>query len=186
MDLEGSGTNQPPLWAGGGRGGVGAALPPFSGSASRSRLHLLFLLQVGGRPAPAGHASGKRPPAPPRSGPDKHDPDLVSHKAGLSPAARAADRMDGAVGKNRSGHDQAERTKRTGTEVRPGGRVRSFAEESGRGDGCEKARRQGCGGRCREGSEGGLIVCPDKHDLRLHWDVCYESLRTRVQIPAPR
>lgn len=33
-------------------------------------------------------------------------------------------------------------------------------------------------GRCREGSEGGLRVCPDENDLCLHWKVCYESVRT--------
>lgn len=115
LDLEAPGNNRPPLWAGGGGGGVRAALPPFSGSASGSRLHLLFLLQVGGRPAPVRHASGKRPPALPRSDPDKRDPVLVSRKAGLSPAARVADRMGQDAGKTRSGHGQAERS--TGSET---------------------------------------------------------------------
>lgn len=65
MGLEGPGNHQPPLWAGGGRGGVGAALPPFSGAASRSRLHLLFLLQVGAAPPQPGTppGSGGRPAA---------------------------------------------------------------------------------------------------------------------------
>lgn len=115
LDPEAPGNNRPPLWAGGGGGGVGAALPPFSGSASRSRLHLLFLLQVGGRPAPARHASGKRPPALPRSSPNKRDPVLVSRKAGLRPAARAAERMGAAVRKTRSCHCQAERSPGSGT-----------------------------------------------------------------------
>lgn len=159
MDLGGPGNNQPPLCAGGGRGGVGAALPPFSGSASRSRLHLLFLLQVGGRPAPAGHASGKRPPAPPRSGPEKHDPDLVPHKAGPSPAAGAAERTD------RGCRGKPERTQPGGTESRllrgccsaneththrgwPGRPVRKELREGvgAKGQVCGGARR---GGFCR-------------------------------------
>lgn len=189
-------TISPPLWAGGGRGGVGVAFPPFPGSASRSPLHLLFLLQVGSRPAPAGHASGKRPPAPSRSGPGTSDPDLVSHLSGLSrrlgqPNARAGlpgkpgavtARRNGVPGRVRFWSVVFPRTKPTHLEVRPGGPwVRSFARESGGGEGCEMAKRRVCGGQggpWQEGSEGALRVCPDKNDPRVHWNVCYESVRT--------
>lgn len=92
---------------------------------------------------------------PPRGDPVRRSaiPAWFSHKVGQSPAAGAAERMGGAVGKTRRGRGQAEwspgsvfpGTKLTHVEVRP-----DFVTEPGRGEGCGGGRGK-CGGALQGG-----------------------------------